>query len=220
MVTAWLALAGNARAEPPNRVVLMAPGIDRFEPGPQGNWTVISTDPKVVTAQYFKTAEVHLEALAPGKALLVFCNRVIRTIQVWKVRVEDQVPQRLRSGTEVLRGKCSCPQPAVLPLVCQVQDEACLEALAAVFAQGDWETEDLELNFNLAGLQNLLKRLRGGLDRAGFKEIEVAFLGANLQLKGSVADLEAYRRLVLAAYQVMVGMLNLDDQVEILSERR
>jgi hypothetical protein len=210
LAVAFLLLPAAARALPPDRVVFLETGGDTFEKGPAGSWVATSTDAGVVEAEYFPAAEVHLLAKGEGTALVVLTNRVIGQAKFWEVRVGKQKPDR--PDPAVLKDACGCSS---YPLECQVKNSKCLEALRRFVKGTDLTTNDLRLTYNVEGLQALLKDLQSRLEQGGFKDTQLAFLGANLRIQGEVEDEEAWRRLLVSIYHGMLGRLVIENKVRI-----
>ena len=210
LAAALLLFSTTARALPPDRVVYLEKGGDTFAKGPQGSWVAKSLDEKVVEAKYFPAAEVHLQARAEGTALVILTNRVLGQAKFWEVRVGKQKPAR--PDPAVLKDDCGCFE---YPLECQVKNSKCLEALRRFVKDTDLTNDDLRIKYNVEGLQALLKDLHSRLEQGGFKEIRLAFLGANLRIVGQVEDQAAWRRLLACIYRGMLGRLFLENQVKI-----
>lgn len=215
-----ICLTGSARAVPPDRVIWLEPGTDRFEKGPPGKWEIKSSDENVVRAEYFETAEVHLQAAAVGQAVLLLLNRSIEQLEVWKVRVGLKAAEPLMPDRPERKGVCSCKQVSGNHLSCEVADEPCLRSLAEWLRNVDLTVPDVEVRYTIPGLQALLRRIRSRLDQTAFKEIEVAFVGANLRLTGSVPDEKRFQELILSVYEAMVGKLVIEDRVNRVSKGR
>jgi len=205
-----LLLSTSARALPPDRVVFLEVGGDTFKSGPEGSWVATSTDAGVVEAKYFPAAEVHLTAKAEGTALVVLTNRVLGQAKFWEVRVGKKKPAR--PDPAVLKDACGCFK---YPLECQVKNSKCLEALRRFVKGTDLTTNDLRLKYNVEGLQALLKDLLSRLEKSGFKDTKLAFLGANLRISGEVEDEGAWRRLLVCIYRGMLGRLVMENLVKI-----
>jgi hypothetical protein len=205
-----LLLSTNARALPPDRVVYLEKGGDTFVKGPEGSWTATSTDEKVVKSKYFPAAEAHLQAQGEGTALVILTNRVLGQAKFWQVHVGKQKPDR--PDPKVLKDACGCSS---YPLKCQVKTEKCITVLRGFFKDSALTTNDLWLTYSVEGMQALLKDLQARLEQDGFKGIKLAFLGANLRIKGEVADEVAWRKLLASIYRGMLGRLVLENQVKI-----
>jgi len=213
-----LLLSVPALALPPDAVVRLAPGDDRILPGPSGPWTAYSMDPGVATGEVFKTAEVHVHGVKAGQALLLLVNPIDGKVDFWLVRVgEDPPPARPDPAT--LKGSCACG-PWTYPLTCEVNGEACLQALAGFLAGADLSVAEVKIRYTLEGLQAQLKALRARLDANGFPQVALAFAGANLKTEGSVKDEAAFLKLLAELYQGMVGKLLLDNRVGLDSQAR
>lgn len=210
LALALLLLPAAAGALPPDRVVYLERGGDTFMKGPEGSWEAQSLDAKVVESKYFPAAEVHLQAIAEGAALVILTNRVLGQAKFWEIHVGQQKPSR--PDPKVLKEDCGCSS---YPLQCRVHSGKCLEALRRFVTGTDLTTDDLRLTYNVEGLQALLKDLQSGLEREGFKDIKLAFLGANLRLQGRVEDEAAWRRLLVCIYWGMLGRLVIENQVKI-----
>ena len=215
LAAALLLFSTTARALPPDRVIFLAAGDDKFEKCPQGSWVVESTDVKVVEAKYFPAAEIHLLARSEGTALVVLTNRVLGQVSVWRIRVGKEKPEPRRPDPSVLKKPCACGALKKFPVTCQVKNAKCLSALRDLFETADLTSRDLYLKYSVEGLQALLKDLQSRLEKAGHKGIQLAFLGANLRISGEVADQEAWRGLLLCIYRGMVGSLVIENRVEL-----
>ncbi len=206
-----LLLACQARALPPERVIALEPGADRFEKGLPGKWTAVSENPKVVEVEAFETAEVHLQARGEGTALVMLINRSIGHLVFWKVRVGGGKSAPSRPDPSGLQGPCNCGRGGY-PLSCSVAGLECVEALRGLLEKSDLTTADLRLKFTVQGLQALLRDFQPRLAREGFGQIALAFSGVNLRTEGTLPDEAAWRRLMLVLYRGMVGKLLLDDR--------
>ena len=205
-----LLLSTSAWALPPDRVIYLQKDGDTFVKGPEGSWVATSTDEKVVKSKYFPAAEVHLQARGEGTALVILTNRVLGQAKFWEVRVGKQKPER--PDPKVLKDACGCSS---YPLKCQVKSQACVDALRGFFKGSALTTYDLWLTYSVEGMQVLLKDLQARLERDGFEDIKLAFLGANLRIKGQVADEDAWRKLLASIYRGMLGRLVLENKVKI-----
>ncbi len=210
LALAFLLLPTAAGALPPDRVVCLQKGGDTFVKAPAGSWAANSTDERVVKSKYFPAAEVHLLAVGEGTALVVLTNRVLGQVKFWEVRVGKKSPPR--PDPRVLKEACGCSS---YPLDCQVKSQKCVEVLRGFLKDSGLTTDDLRLTYNVEGLQALLKDLQSRLEPEGFKDIQLAFLGANLRIKGEVADEAAWRKLLVCIYNGMLGRLVLENQVKI-----
>lgn len=210
LAAALLLLSASAWALPPDRVVYLEKGGDAFVKGPQGSWVATSTDEKVVKSKYFPAAEVHLQAQGEGTALVILTNRVLGQAKFWEVHVGKQKPDR--PDPKVLKEVCGCSS---YPLKCQVKSDKCVEVLRGFFKDSALTTDDLWLTYSVEGMQALLKDLESRLQKDGFKDIKIAFLGANLRIVGEVADEVAWRKLLTSVYHGMLGRLVLENKVKI-----
>lgn len=210
LAAALLLLSATAAALPPDRVVYLEKGDDTFEKGPQGSWEATSIDEKVVKSKYFPAAEVHLQAQGEGTALVILTNRVLGQAKFWEVHVGKQKPDR--PDPKVLKDVCGCSS---YPLKCQVKSKACVDALRGFFKDSILTTDDLWLTYSVEGMQALLKDLQARLEQDGFKGIQLAFLGANLRIKGEVTDEAAWRKLLACIYRGMLGRLVLENKVKV-----
>jgi hypothetical protein len=205
--------AGLARARPPDKLVLMAKDGHRFERAPLGDWTAHSLDEKVLKVRVFEPAEVFLEPVSAGRTHVLLHNRVIGQVKIWLVRVSDgaEPPGPVRPDPAALEEPCGC---GAYPLHCQLKDKRCLSALQAFLEDADLTTADVGVRFSVEGLQAVLKDLADHLKKAGFPAVELTFHGANLRLSGQVADQAAWRKLVVAIYERMVGKLIIEDKLK------
>jgi hypothetical protein len=210
LVLALLLISTTARAIPPDRVVYLEKGGDKFEKGPEGSWEATSTDEGVVKSKYFPAAEVHLQAQGEGTALVILTNRVLGQAKFFQVHVGKKKPER--PDPKVLEDACGCSS---YPLVCRVNSEKCVEALRGFLNGSGLTTDDLRLTYNVAGMQALLKDLESRLQKDGFKDIKLAFLGANLRIAGEVTDETAWQELLACIYRGMLGRLVLENKVKI-----
>jgi len=205
LALALLLVAATARALPPDRVVYLEKGGDKFEKGPEGSWTAQSLDEKVVKSKYFPAAEVHLQAQGEGTALVILTNRVLGQAKFFLVHVGKKKPDR--PDPKVLAEACGCSS---YPLKCKIKSKACIEALRGFLKDSGLTTNDMWLTYNVEGMQALLKDLQVRLEQDGFKDIKLAFLGANLRIKGGPKDEAAWRRLLACIYRGMLGRLVLE----------
>jgi hypothetical protein len=212
-----LLLAPAARALPPDRVVLLEPGQGRFERLPPGGWTATSLDPKVVEAQAFETEELHLMPVGEGVGLVLLACPAIQGLQLWRVRVGGS-PEAHRPDPVGLAGPCGCGQEGTWPLRCKVRDATCLEALRTWLSEAEIGADELVLELEVAAVQALLRDLARRVERAGFRDIRLAFAAGNLRLEGELADRASWRGLVVALYEGMVGRLVLDDRLGLRSQ--
>ena len=207
---ALLLISTSAGALPPDRVVYLQKDGDTFQKGPEGSWVATSLDEKVVKSKYFPAAEVHLQAQAEGTALVILTNRVLGQAKFWEVHVGKSKPAH--PDPKVLEDACGCSS---YPLVCEVKSKKCVEALRGFFKDSGLTTDDLRLTYYVAGMQAVLKDLESRLQNDGFKDIKLAFFGANLLIKGEVADEDAWRKLLASIYRGMLGRLVLENKVKI-----
>jgi hypothetical protein len=207
---ALLLISTGARALPPDRVIYLEKGGDKFEKGPEGSWVATSLDEQVVKSKYFPAAEVHLQAQGEGTTLVILTNRVLGQAKFWEVRVGKKKPDR--PDPKVLKEVCGCSS---YPLKCQVKSVKCVEALRGFFKDSALTTDDLWLTYSVEGMQALLKDLQARLEQDGFGDIQLAFLGANLRIEGDVANETAWRKLLACIYHGMLGRLVLENQVKI-----
>jgi hypothetical protein len=210
LAAALLLLSTTARALPPDRVVYLQKDGDTFVKGPVGSWEATSTDEGVVKSKYFPAAEVHLQAQGEGTALVILTNRVLGQAKFWEVHVGKQKPDR--PDPKILKEACGCSS---YPLKCQVKSEKCITALRGFFKDSALTTDDLWLTYSVEGMQALLKDLQATLEKDGFKNIQLAFLGANLRIKGEVEDVAAWRKILACVYRGMLGRLVIENQVKI-----
>jgi hypothetical protein len=210
LAVALLLISASAQALPPDRVVYLEKGGDTFAKGPEGSWVATSLDEKVVKSKYFPAAEVHLQAQGEGTALVILTNQVLGQAKFWEVRVGQKKPDR--PDPKVLKDACGCSS---YPLKCQIKSEKCVQALRGFFRESALTTDDLWLTYSVEGMQALLKDLELRLQKDGFKDIKVAFFGANLRIKGEVADEAAWRKLLACVYRGMLGRLVLENKVKI-----
>jgi len=205
LVLALLLVATTARALPPDRVVYLENGGDKFVKGPEGSWKANSTDEGVVKSKYFPAAEVHLQAQGEGTALVILTNRVLGQAKFFLVHVGKKKPER--PDPEVLKDPCGC---SGYPLKCRIKDKKCIKALRGFLKDSGLTTADLWLTYSVEGMQALLKDLQARLEQDGFKDIRLAFLGANLRIKNAPKDDAAWRRLLICIYRGMLGRLVLE----------
>jgi len=210
LAAALLLLSATATALPPDRVIYLEKGGDTFEKGPPGSWEANSLDERVVKSKYFPAAEVHLQALTEGTALVILTNRVLGQAKFWQVHVGKKKPDR--PDPKILKEACGCSS---YPLKCQVKSQACVDSLRGFFKDSALTTDDLWLTYSVEGMQALLKDLQARLEQDGFLGIKLAFLGANLRIKGEVADEAAWRKLLASVYRGMLGRLVLENQVKV-----
>ena len=210
LAAALLFLSANAWALPPDRVVYLEKGGGKFEKGPEGSWVATSTDEKVVKSKYYPAAEVHLQAQGEGTALVILTNRVLGQAKFWEIHVGKKKPDR--PDPKVLKDACGCSS---YPLKCQVKSKKCVDALRGFFKDSALTTDDLWLTYSVEGMQAVLKDLQARLEQDGFKDVKLAFLGANLRIKGEVEDVAAWRKLLACVYRGMLGRLVLENQVKI-----
>jgi len=211
-IVAW---PGYSLAIPPERVVLMEAGDAKYELAGFGSWVAESTNPKVVKAKYFKTAEVFLEAGEPGTALIIFTNKVIDRFSIWKVRVAEKKPVERKPDPSFLAGLCDCGMGGKYPIRCTVKNAECLEALRKLFQDSDLNSKSVWVKYDIVGAQTLLKDMQIKVAEAGFKDVELALVGGNLRITARVADEPARRKLLLVVYQHMVGKFVPDDRIKI-----
>ncbi len=212
-------LPAIAFALPPGKVVLLTAGDARYEKAAQGSWEVVSTDEKVARVSFHKPNEVLIEAGRPGIALVTLNNNIIGQFLVWKIVVGDKQTAR-RPDPSVLAGSCGCGRGGSYPVSCTVKSSACLDALRKLFAASDLSTKDVRVIYEIQTAQELLKQMQAALLDAGFKGVELAFVGANLRVKASVADKKERRKLLLAVYGNMIGKLILDDEITVSESMR
>lgn len=205
-------LTSNAQAVPPDRLVLMAPGDDRFEKAPQGDWEAVSSNPQVVKARCFDTAEVYLQAGSSGSALVLLANQVLGQIKVWRVKVSGD-SKAVKPDPALLKKLCAC-QGSGYPITCRVENSACLGKLRELLQDSDLAADDIKILYSVEGLQALLRDLAAATKSGGHRGVEFAFSGANLRITGQVPDKQAWHRLILAIYAEMVGKLVIDNRVE------
>ena len=210
-----LALPCTGRAVPPDRVVVMGPGSDRFVKGLPGKWQAYSMDPEVVVPQAFDTAEVHMVAKKAGVTLVLLVIQAIGQVIVWNVRVSAETNPRPKPQTASLQGPCNCGHGGGYPLKCTVASKACVTALRAFLVDSDLTASDLRLTYTVEGLQAVLLEMDGRLKVAGFEGVSVAFSGVNLRLAGSLPDRATRRKLIAAVYAGMVGRMLLDDRLQV-----
>ena len=206
-----LSLGSGAAAVPPDKQVRMEPGGDGFERGYQGDWTATSMEPEVVQARAFATREVHLTAGQAGSCLVLLHNQYLRQVLVWRVRVGEK-PAAPDPGP--VKKACGC-DAGQRPLDCRLTSAACLDALRAYLADSDLTSAQLRLTYTVPGLQAKARHLDARIKAAGFAGIEVGLVGTNVRLRGRVADVQAWRRLVVLVFEGFVGRLILDDQLQV-----
>lgn len=203
-----------ARARPADRVVFLEPGQLQFELAARGSWHVESTAPQVVRARFFPAGEVQLEALRPGRALVVLDNRKIGEFRVWLVLVgKPGDPDKV--DKQSLAEKCDCRADEEITVLCTVKDAACLDFLDDYFASHLVSSSQVGVIYTVGSAQLLLRHMTRQLAREGFSGVELAFWGANLRVKARVADAGQRRRLLLAVWRHMVGRLVLDDAISV-----
>ncbi len=198
-----------AAAVPPNKIVRLQAGQDRFEQGYNGDWIATSLDPDMLTAQAFDTAEVHLDSKGAGRCEVLLTNRILRQVAVWRVEMDAALPE---PDPAPVKKACGC-DPASRPLTCRLSSGPCIDALRAYLTTAEVTADQLRLTYTVEGLQAHLRYLGDRLKAAGFEGIEVAFVGTNLRLRGRVADWETWSKLQVLVYREFVGRVLLDDQL-------
>lgn len=206
-----------AGAVPPDQTVRLAAEDGVFLRVPPGDWQATSTDENVVRVQVFDTAEAFLESRGSGSALVLVTNPVLRQIKVWRVRVAESKPDRVMPDPSVLAKPCGCGRKGSYPVRCKVRTVACVRALRALLTRGDLTADDVGIVYTVEGMQALLQDLKVRLAKAGYPDIELAFEGANLRLRGRVANEKSWRALMLEVYRGMVGKLLISHELEIAS---
>jgi len=215
VVLATLLAPLGSRALPPNRFIAMQAGDIKYERAALGSWKVKSQDPEIVKARFFDTGEVFLEAGKPGQTIITLENRVISRFWVWQVRVEHQATAPHRPDPSVLSESCGCGSSGKYPVDCLMESPDCVEAMRNLLEAGDLEVADVRVRYKIKGIQVLLKQMQTRLVEAGFAGVELAFVGANLQVKAVVADLAERRKLLLEIYRLMIGKLIIDDEITV-----
>jgi len=215
LLAGTLAWPASSLAIPPERVVLMKAGDAKYVLAGHGSWVAESTNPKVVKAKYFKTAEVFLEAGEPGPAMILFTNKVSHRLSIWKVRVAEKKPVEKKPDPSFLAGLCDCGMGGKYPIRCTVKHIECLEALRKLFRDSDLNNKNVWVKYDIAGAQALLKDMQAKVVEAGFKDVELALAGGNLRITARVADEPAHRKLLLLVYENMVGKFMPDDRITV-----
>ena len=212
VILALASLSTTAQALPPDRLVNLPPGDARFEKGPQGTWKAISSDPEIVEARYHDTAEVSLQAHKEGVAIVMLANLELGQAWFWKVRVAEKTQTGMPDPAVPAKAcKCGKGKPE-FPMICQVENQACLEKLHELFTTTDLTQEHIKIRYTVEGLQALLKKLEPTQKDSG---VSFAFSGVNLRLTGKLPDQAAWHRLLLSIYKEMVGKLVIDNRIEI-----
>lgn len=206
-----LALSSPATAIPPDRVIRMEAGSDRFEKGYRGDWVATSLQADLVEAQAFDTAEVHLTAKKAGTCLVLLHNPILRQVAIWRVEVDVHPPS---ADPAPVQKACAC-DPGLRPLACRLVSVACIDSLRSYLGSAGLSTDELRLTYTVQGLQIMAKALEERIAAAGFTGIELGFVGTNVRLKGIVTDRQAWSRLVLLVYEGFLGRLILEDELVI-----
>ncbi len=197
---------------PPDRVIKLEVGKAASELAAKGSWELHSTDPQVLKATYFDTAEVLLEAGEAGSALLLLFNQVIDRFGVWRVQVATPATERVRPPLSAWAAVPGC-QAEAYPVTCLIKDANALSQIRALLRGSDLTTGDLRIVYSVGGAQALLKILQEEVKRAGFSGVELALSGANLRVSAKVADAKERMSLLLVLYRHMVGKLVLENRI-------
>ncbi|MBN2497244.1 MAG: hypothetical protein JXR96_21810 [Deltaproteobacteria bacterium] len=208
-----LAMPAPAAPLPPERVVCLEVGQDHFIRGWRGDWIASSDHPERVEVRAFEHGEVHLLARAAGKALIVLYSAELRNASIFEVRIGPSAIEPAKPDPGDVRAACGCEQREKR-WHCKVEHMRCIEAMRIFLERSDIQADDLRLQYDVAGLQALLRDLEKRVRAAGFEGVELAFEGVRLRLGGRIEDEAAFRKLLLVLYRGMVGKLLIDDRLE------
>ena len=217
----WLIVAlvlfcsNQAAAVPPDKVVHLKVGENRFEPGPQGHWLAEPFDPSLLESKAFDTREVFLSGKKQGQTLLLLSNSSIREVLFWKVIVGDHVAIDNQIDTSLLEKNCKC-DPDTKPVSCRVLDKKCIQSLKKWIDASNIQSDELHLIYSAQSLQEVLREIDKRLAEGGLKGITLSFAGVNLRIEGVLSDRGQWRKLMKIVYENMVGKLLIEDKTRIL----
>lgn len=210
----WLSLCLGSTAAvawPVDWVHDVEPGKEKFVRLPRLDWFEVD-DPSVVSVEWLGSGEVLLSGLKPGRATVLLGAE--GKVAAWRVRVgvKPLVDDALLTGA-----KKACPSLTLSPeedigLTVTVHDEACRQALLALFQTEAFEARRLSLTFDGKVLQTQLAQVQLGL-RGISKQLGARFVGAGLVLEGTVASEAEHRRALWEVLRRSLGRFALDDRV-------
>lgn len=201
-------VAVAASAWPVDASVDVAPGVEKFVRVGDAAWVDV-VDPSVVDAELFPSGELMLTPKREGETLVgLMAQGAFRVLRV-RVRRPGATPPVL---SEALKKQVTavCPGAvlAASSLKAKVPDARCRTALLAVLRDGPWTAGELELEFDVAALQDQLSDLTRAIGPA----VRAYYRGAGLVLEGTVTP-EEHRRVLWEVFRRSAGRLALEDRL-------
>jgi hypothetical protein len=186
------ALAGPARAAPPDARLALELAKPRIERIDAGFTQVESDDERIVHAELLPSGELLLEPKAAGVTrVFLFTDRLVRALEV-------------AAGVPLPPIDPAPLAPCAKPLITAACYPAWRDTLQHLAAQ---DAPKLELE--LDGEQEQVKAAQAALAQAGMGQVQLAFSPFGVKLKGAKDAAEEHRAL-RAIWPWMLGPLRLD----------
>lgn len=210
-----LVCAAPAFAWPVDWIHDVEPGKEKFIKLPKVDWFEID-DPKVLAVEWnAESNELLLVGLKPGRATVLL--GADGKVAAWRVRVGGAAKVEPAAFSAAQK---ACPELKATPLddvklTVTVHDEACRQALLALFQTDAFEARHLELEFDGKALQVQLRAVQEGLQALTKGKVTARYVGAGLVLDGEVASIAEHRKVLWELLKRTVGRFSLSDQVQV-----
>jgi hypothetical protein len=185
---------------------------EKFIRLPRLDWFEVE-DPKVLQVEWLEgSGELLLTGREAGRTVVLL--GADGKVAAWRVRVGTK-PVTDEAAWKGAQRACPDFKPAPLEdvkLTVTVQDQACRQALTALFQTDAFEARHLELTFSSPVLQAQLKSLEEGLREVAGNRVSARYVGAGLVLEGQVSA-EEHRKVMWALLRRTLGRFALDDRL-------
>lgn len=178
-------VAAPASAWPVDWIHDVEPGKEKFVKLPKVDWFEVD-DPKVVAVEWnAESNELLLIGLKAGRATVLL--GADGKVAAWRVRVGGAPKVDPAAFTAAQK---ACPDLKASPLddvklTVTVHDDACRQALLALFQGDAFEARHLELEFEGKALQAQLRAVQEGLQALTRGKVTARYVGAGLILDGA-----------------------------------
>ncbi|MBM4783242.1 MAG: hypothetical protein GQE15_36665 [Archangiaceae bacterium] len=213
-LTLLLTIGSAASAWPVDWVHDVEPGKERFVKLPSVDWWQLD-DPKVASVEWLADSnELLLSGLKPGRALVLLGAQ--GKVAVWRLRVGGKPVQDEKVSAAAAK---ACPDLKWTPLedvklTVTVHNDACRQALLALFQTDAVEARAIELTWSQEALQSQLKELQKAFETVAKGKVAAKYVGAGLVLSGTVSEAE-YRKVLWEVLKRSLGRFALDDQLTV-----
>lgn len=213
-LTLLLTIGSAASAWPVDWVHDVEPGKERFVKLPSVDWWQLD-DPKVASVEWLADSnELLLSGLKPGRAMVLLGAQ--GKVAVWRLRVGGKPVQDEKVSAAAAK---ACPDLKWTPLedvklTVTVHNDACRQALLALFQTDAVEARAIELTWSQEALQSQLKELQKAFETVAKGKVAAKYVGAGLVLSGTVSEAE-YRKVLWEVLKRSLGRFALDDQLTV-----